>query len=296
MKQFVGTILMILFISDVLTSQKSSLNFVNEKNRIYVDFKNGTDIFYPVDSDKGISVYQLAKTFQIEEKKIYAYNGLKDKSVIKSGSIIQVPVIRKKVTFKPLKNQRFVVLVYKIKARETLFHIANRKMQMDLEVLKKINGLTDDQVREGGELILGWYPLEDAKEDKKTGIPAKSNPSPSEKPIAVKKPVEEVKTMVNDENKPEVIIRQKRMIGYWDKNARAKKGLFVLSNVTPVGSKMELTYPMNRNKIVATVVGKIPEGTYADDVEIYLSPEVAAKLGIHDSRFSLDTRFIVPAP
>lgn len=163
---------------------------------------------------------------------------------------------------------------------------------METSLLKKINGLADDHLREGGEIIVGWY------------IPANQETSKKEQDVAVNKktdktvarPQEPTSVEPEEDTKEReeepVLIMRKRVIGYWDKNNSSKKGLFVLSDLARPGTKMELYYQMNRTKVMATVIGRIPPATYPEETEIFISPEVAEKLGIFDTRFSVVTKFV----
>jgi LysM repeat protein len=290
-----GTILLIFLVLPGIRAQKNKIGENNGMHRIFVDFKNGTDIFFPFEFVKGSSVYRLSKAFQVEENKIFRYNEMNPGTIIQEGSIIQVPVIRKNIVFSPPKSKKSVVLLYKIKPSETIYHIAKRKMQMETEVLKKMNGLQNDAIREGGELILGWYVLDKPEEIPFTKTPDVTKMQENKKPVKSQEsqPVTEVTTVKEAEEDPEtIILTKKRVIGFWDKNNEAKTGLFVLSDIAKPGTKIELYYPMNRTQVTATVIGRIPQATYPDEIEIFISPEVARRLGIFDKRFSLETRFV----
>jgi LysM repeat protein len=165
-------------------------------------------------------------------------------------------------------------------------------MNMDMETLKKMNGLTDDQLREGGEIILGWYvPETTGPVKKEKSIPTKEKKEKTDIRPAKKIPAETTEKIQESEEEP-VTLSRKRVIGYWDKSNETKKGLFVLSDLARPGTKMELYYPMNRTKVMATVIGRIPPATYPEETEIFISPEVAEKLGIFDTRFSVVTQFV----
>src|SRR5690606_35638823 len=115
-------------------------------------------------------------------------------------------------------------------------------------------------------------------------------------PSSLKEHIQLVNANVEaDENPDEVLEKtaQKRVIGFWDKSKASTKGLFVLSNLARPGSKIEVYFPMKNTTITAIVLGKIPDETYADDIEIILSPETARRLGIIDARFSVETEFVV---
>lgn len=286
-----GTIIHLFFLTCSIQAQKSNTAENAALHRVHVDFSKGNDIEYLFNVVKGSSVYGLAKVFDLDASKIYRYNGLAPGTTIETGTMLRVPLNRQQVVFSPPANRKSIVLLYKVKPKETLYHISKRKMNIDTEVLKKINGLVDNQLREGGEIILGWY-VPATKEPVKQ---INTIPTKTEKNKEDVRPVRTNAEVKEDEKKEEgdepVVLSRKRVIGYWDKTNETKKGLFILSDLAKPGTKMELYYPMNRTRVTATVIGRIPPSTYPEETEIFISPEVALKLGIFDTRFSVVTQF-----
>lgn len=291
-KRVFGTIIHIFFLTFGIQAQKSNTVENAAVHRIYVDFTKNNELEYSFNFVKGSSVHGLSAVFNLDEKMIYRYNGKTPGATIESGTVLRIPLKRERIVFSPPKNMKSIVLLYKVKPKETLFHISRRKMNMETSLLKKINGLVDDQLREGGEIIVGWY------------IPANQETSKKELDVAVNKKtdktvarpqeptsVEPAEDKEENEEEP-VVLSRKRVIGYWDKSNETKKGLFVLSDLARPGTKMELYYQMNRTKVMATVIGRIPPATYPEETEIFISPEVAEKLGIFDTRFSVVTQFV----
>ncbi|MFZ1703963.1 MAG: LysM peptidoglycan-binding domain-containing protein [Saprospiraceae bacterium] len=291
-----GTILIIFTFSLSLNGQKSDERVVRPLNQVQVDFRHGVELVYPYNMVKGSSVYNLSKVFDIPTQKIFKYNNLKVDQIINIGDIIDIPLIKNNIVYSPPKGKHFVALTYKVKPKETLYHLAKRKMNMDVDRLKKINGLNSDEIREGGELILGWYVLEKTESKNQTVVyqtPIDLSESIN-KNSKVESPGNIHDPSLENEEETEGLekLTYKRVIGCWDKNTQAKTGLYVLSNMAKQGSKIKLYFPMNRTSVTATVIGKIPSETYSDETEIFISPQVAQQLGIIDRRFSVETRYI----
>ncbi|MBK7525115.1 MAG: LysM peptidoglycan-binding domain-containing protein [Saprospiraceae bacterium] len=297
-KYIIGTILNILLINVYLSGQKIADSAIGQVQKIYIDVKKPGEIVYPYRFVKGSSIYNLSKAFQMEEKKIYKFNNLKENRQINENELIFIPISENKIVYTTPKNKKFVVLLYTIKKGETLYHIAKRKMAMQPELLKKINGLSDDSIREGGELIIGWYVFDQVKTEKNKI----EKPNAEGEKISHKKDTSGkanyVSTITKNEIKktkdvsaaPAKKLVSKKVIGFWDKENQSKNGLFVLSNNNKQGSKVEIYYPMNKTSVIATVLGKIPAQTYEEEIEVVISPEVAKKLGIFDSRYSVEIR------
>jgi LysM repeat protein len=89
------------------------------------------------------------------------------------------------------------------------------------------------------------------------------------------------------ENQEENKIITKSVIGMWDKDGAETKNLFVLHNDAKIGSTVQIYFPMQKRKIKAKVLGRIPEGTYNNDINVLLSPSVAKELGILDTKANL---------
>jgi LysM repeat protein len=291
-KRVFGTIIHIFLLTCSIQAQKSKAAQNAPVHRIYVEFGKDHQLEYPFSVVKGSSVYGLAKVFDLDENLIYRYNGKSPGTTIEKGSVLRVPLKRENIVFSPPVYGKSIVLLYKVKPKETLFHISRRKMKMETAILKKINGLADDQLREGGEIILGWYiPATVPTSPRETENPVIQ---PKDRKNVVPEEVSPAETTENGEGNSEepVVMARKRVIGYWDKNNQTKKGLFVLSDLAKPGTKMELYYPMNRTRVTATVIGRIPPSTYPEETELFISPEVAQKLGIFDTRFSVVTQFV----
>lgn len=285
-----ATILSIFLLSSIALAQKNGNPGSSTPQHVVVEFETNNDIFYPFEMVKGSSIYSLAKAFNLSPEKIFQYNRIKSSDNIRTGSIIKIPLSRKQIKTAPPHKQKFIVLTYIVKPGETLYHIAKRKMNTEVNVLQAMNGLQDHQLRQGGEIILGWYPI--GQEEEVTHPPKKNV---AREPVLVKtdirKETDHKNTDKEDEVETEKMV-QRRLIGFWDKSNSSAKGFFVLTNVAKPGTEIDIYFPMQRTTVSATVLGNIPSETYAQDIEIILSPDTAKKLGIIDRRFSIVAHYV----
>ena len=280
------TILSIFFLPVVPLTQKIGKLPTTAPQHVVVEFEENGDLYYPFEMVKGSSIYSLSKAFNLSPEKIYQYNRIKSSENIRTGSILKIPLSRKKIKAAPPQRQKFVVLTYIVKPGETLYHLAKRRMGMEVKDLQTMNGLTDQQLRQGGEIILGWYAL---------GNEADMKHDIQNSPVLVKKDVQkenEDKISGSNPEAEEEKIVQRRVIGFWDKSGSSVRGLYVLSNLAKPGSKIDLFFPMKNTRVTATVLGKIPNATYPEDINIILSPDTAKELGIIDRRFSIFTHYV----
>jgi hypothetical protein len=64
-----------------------------------------------------------------------------------------------------------------------------------------------------------------------------------------------------------------------------------LHDEAKVGSILDIYNPMLKTHVKAKVLGKIPLSTYAEDIQIIISPAVAKELGILDARFKVNIKY-----
>ena len=80
-------------------------------------------------------------------------------------------------------------------------------------------------------------------------------------------------------------------LAIWNKKLNVN-GVFVLNNEAKLYTLMELYNPLVNRKIVAKVIGRIPDNTYADNVKLILSPEAAKSLKAIDQRFFVKYKYL----
>lgn len=79
--------------------------------------------------------------------------------------MIFIPISENKIVYTTPKNKKFVVLLYTIK-RARHCTTSPKENGNATRTSEKINGLSDDSIREGGELIIGWYVFDQVKTEK----------------------------------------------------------------------------------------------------------------------------------
>jgi len=87
-------------------------------------------------------------------------------------------------------------------------------------------------------------------------------------------------------------IKTVKGIAYWEKSRYAQTDLIAMHPSAKVNSKISIYNPMLKRKVEATVVGEMPEDSYADDVSVVISPSVADALGALDRRFLVEITYV----
>ncbi len=80
-------------------------------------------------------------------------------------------------------------------------------------------------------------------------------------------------------------------IAYWDKRGTDYENMMVLHKHAVVNTIIKLKNPVNGQEVFARVVGRIPANAFKKDIEVVISPAVAQKIGVLDSRCQLSMTY-----
>ncbi|MBC7886071.1 MAG: LysM peptidoglycan-binding domain-containing protein [Saprospiraceae bacterium] len=283
-----------------LIAQNKNNAFFSPGYDIVIDILPENDFYFGCIIEQGMSVYHLSRVFEVDLESIYSLNNLDPMQTINQGEVIKVPIDKNKVIFNP--NFRtdihpHISLYYKVKKGETLYRIAKEYLNADTESLLKINRKQTPELKDGEKLLVGWLLLND---NKKPGTKLAEN-TKAVKIVPVLKPKEMFVT-INDIPEKEVKVKEtvvptkikwitSNVIAMWDRKNYVIKSLFVLHNEARIGSSMDIYFPMLKKHVKAKVLGRIPEGTYKEDINLFVSPGVARELGIRDARFMVNIKY-----
>lgn len=187
----------------------------------------------------------------------------------------------------PLDTQRFnwyqhrpnsIPVIYIVRPKETSFRIARLYFDMPIEALMMHNNLPSTDLGIGQKLIVGWYDHITAPDEHK---------EPGAGDLAV---TADTTVIVVDPFGGEFPTAESGT-GYWDKSYPDDGFMFAMHRDARINSLIEITNPMFSRSIMVKVIGRIPT-TYRKDIDIIVSPAVARKLGIIDSRFYVRLRYL----
>lgn len=246
----------------------------------------------------GVNIHEIADYQAFIQKKSKIRPG-HTALPINKGYIISNP------HFKKWKHS-YVVVKYRVKKGETMFSIARQYFDTSEDFIVAINKKSDYNVKTGEELIMGWLLLPEitsgeVRKDKKEKSVEKNNDRnnaiktiTSQKEIRKETPVIQAPEEVLPRLKEEAFIQiEKNVIGIWDKNGSASENYYALFNEVAPGNYIEAYNPMLKRVIKAKVIGRIPAGTYADDIELILNPAAARELGLLDIRFKALVKYMM---
>lgn len=300
LKKCKNTLFLLLFGIVSISAQNPNNRSFSSGSEIVVDVLPGNDIYYSHACDQGISIYNLAEVFQVNKEKLLRENKIDPKKPNYDGKVVKIPVSKSKlITNQNFKtyNQTHLKVNYIVKKGDNLYKIANEYFDTDVSTLAAINKKKTNDVKVGEQLQIGWILLNnvhnpDKNSKEKTPILKNKNVMITEKrdSKAFTDSDKEIGSLKKEEVK---IIKYylSDVIGFYDRSAGNIKSYYVLHNEARPGSLMDVYNPMLKKHIKAKVLGKLPEGTYAEDVQIIISSAVAKDLGILDARFKVNIKY-----
>jgi LysM repeat protein len=274
-------------------------------------------VFYPV--VKGDTQEELCKNFGCTQADLRSKNHLSTGQNLTFGTTLQVPVNPDKIIKKNLKGRYdgLLPLYYTVKKGETAYRIVKVNLKDDLNGFYERNKIDNNQLKVGAEVLVGWIDLRSAKEksnqiltqnstktDGKSAarvVVVKNREGSDEVPTVFKKVVSEKKILNKEDeategqmaetNEPTEIWVNDKGVAYWQHGHRSNTHKYVLHNTAAINSIIELYNPMLKRTVRAKVIGRIPDETYRNDIDIVLSEGAAESLGALDSRFQVEMRY-----
>ena len=88
-------------------------------------------------------------------------------------------------------------------------------------------------------------------------------------------------------------IIKKTDVAFWDKTIPDNGAVFGLHGTAMLDSYISVFNPNSRRSVRVKVIGRIPYGTYTNDIKLVISPRAAKQLGGLDRRFKVEIDFLV---
>lgn len=323
-RKYIKIKLLLSFLGIILGGMLYSQNGI-QHDSLFAKNINGKQLVFEYTIKPGNTVFGISRQFGISVHDIYELNKGLGETPLAIGSVISIPY-NNDILIRELQGHRKNTLgvFYRVGQKETLFRIARVYTGIEVEKLKKINNLKDNSLRVGQVLYLGYInPPEAIRDIASTEKPhsersalnlaPRVNPitgeiksesvSPADKSSAIPAHNNERETLVGIISSPDsmnsininaesnLTNHNTNGIAVWNRESRVR-GVYVLSNDAAMNTMMEITNPMGQRKIIARVIGNIPENTYADNVKIVLSPDAAMNLGALDTRFYVRLQYL----
>ncbi|ACT96251.1 LysM peptidoglycan-binding domain-containing protein [Dyadobacter fermentans] len=178
--------------------------------------------------------------------------------------------------------------VHKVEPGQTLYRVAV-KYGVLMADLRKWNNLTDDNLKDGQELIVS------EKGSEKAAAPTVTPPAPKVATTVVKDSVkaktvvpEKVVKPVEEVAPPKVVKSKKKSesgLAEVIETDESTSKFLGLHRTAPVGSLVEVLNEYNQEKIIVRIIGRIPDTSVNDDIVIKLSSRAFEKVSPNSKRF-----------
>jgi len=163
----------ILLISSSLMGQQQKLIVRNSGSQLYLDHKVAPKENW----------YSVGRIYFISPKEIAAFNQLSMEKGLSIGQLLKIPLRRENFSQSTAIDNAEVKVVHVVQAKEGLYKLA-QLYNIDKELLKKMNGISSDQINAGANLVIGYLiPSGEPVLSIAPASPAKTTP---EIPIPVK--------------------------------------------------------------------------------------------------------------
>lgn len=303
-----------------------SQNGIIQTDTVFVRNTEGKGLVFEYTVKPGNTVYGISRQFGVSVLDIFELNSGLGEIPLAIGSVINIPY-RNDILIVELQGRKknTMPVYYRVSPKETLFRIARVYTGIELKKLKRINNLQDNSLRVGQVLYLGYIdqyetPLSNVSAEKPDPERTASVHSPRVNPITgevksdpdlplaksneiaahneekeslvgiISSPENMITTDENANSEINLTLHNSNGIAVWNRESRVR-GVYVLSNEAALNTMMEITNPMGQRKIIARVIGNIPENTFADNVKVVLSPDAAINLGALDTRFYVKLQY-----
>ncbi len=268
----------------VSNAQFVSAPVISPGESLLIDFDLDKGILYSHTIKANQTLFSIAKFFDISIQELLMFNSMDKNDVASIGQEILIPIPHQFLIKQVEADSKlFAPVVYKVKAKETLFRISRIYFDQPIEDLVERNALGNLSLSIDDDLKIGYISLEGLN----------GQVSENLKKIRAQKAISRIETPDIDEStgEPMNYIKKKKGIAIWDKNGSDQKNLFVLHKTARVNSLVEIYNPVVKRKVTARVIGKIPNNLYSEDISMVISPKVASTLGALDSRFMVEMNY-----
>lgn len=267
--------LLYFFLPLSLKATGDSTHYLLPKDTLSLSISNFGEKLIDHRFEKGQTLFSLSKFYGLTVEELKYYNpGLLDG--VQIGDQVQIPIPNRAIIRYPdatFDYMSHVPLYYTIEKGDTYYGLSNRIFKMPVEEIQRRLLPSGDQLKVGQLLFVGWMPV--------SGVP-ESYRTVRGHPLFRKN--QELKALyINQANGK----KMKELAGAatWNKESENDSNFLVLFDEVPVGSFVEVLYPMRNRRVLAKVVGKIPGTIYDSNIKLVVSPLTAKLLGAKDDEF-----------
>lgn len=316
-------VIVFVFSYTILFAQSSANTIFRQGDKIKVEFNSETNFHYSHKLQKGQSLYALSKVFKVSLSTLLQYNNLNDVTNLKIGQIIRVPInddfLFKGTNLDGIVKGHYIPVFYTTKPKDNLYRISRVYFNQPTGNLIDRNNLHSQNLALGQDILIGWWPIdstspnnqihnerdefeevfEDEAQEPNTQPIYSTNILSTEKiegvdSIQLTHPLDFNTALLGNltyaDNMKEI---KKSEVANWDNTIHDNGTVYVLHKSAIIDSYVEMYNPTIKRSVRAKVIGRIPYGAYASNVNLVLSPRAAKLLGALNKRFKVEIKALV---
>jgi len=332
MKKLLFILALVFIISPIYSQQLQNSIFTNG-DKLYITLGDNSEFYYSHTVEKGHTIYSLSKAYNVSTSKIYDYNRIKEGSTISLSQILRIPLsdrqLYKGVNLDNISTGHYIPVYYKTQPKDNIFRIARVYFNQPMDDLVRRNKLSDNNLALGQDLLVGWLLVDGklpriTKEESELGEENFEELNDLNNNVAVKI-IDDVLALSDQEESvvsadnvdslasaeltipsdfnPTLLGRhtyskgmrtvKKTDVAFWDKSLPDNGAVFGLHGSAMIGSYISIFNPNSKRSVRVRVIGRIPYGTYTNDVKLVISPRAASQLGGLDRRFKVEISYLV---
>jgi LysM repeat protein len=316
-------IITLIFCAIIVYSQHNQTSIFTNGDKLYINLGIDSELYYTHTVEKGHTIYSLSKAYNVTSTKLYSYNDMQEDSPIPLGQNLKIPLqdrqLYKGINLDQIKKGHYIPVYYKTQPKDNIFRISRVYFNQSTDDLMRRNNLKDNILGLGQDILVGWLPIDgkisnieevesefgeeqldqEVATDNATELEIDSNLLETEAQeenidsIQLQYPSDFNPTLLGDHtynNNMKII--KKTDVAFWDKTILDNGTVFALHESALIDSYINVFNTNTRRSVRIKVIGRIPYGTYTNDVKLLISPRAAKQLGGLDRRFKVEVSYI----
>ena len=317
-------IIVLVFSTILVYSQQNQTSIFTNGDKLYINLGEDSELYYTHTVEKGHTVYSLSRAYNVLASKLYSYNGMLDGSTISLDQKLRIPLhdrqLYKGINLDEISEGHYIPVYYKTQPKDNIFRISRVYFNQSTDDLVIRNNLKDNNLGLGQDLLIGWLPI-DGKMPNIVEVESEFGEEELEPEITVNNELEielstdSLESLNQEENidslelqyptgfnptllgrhsyNKEMQIIKKTDVAFWDKTIIDNGTVFALHESAMIDSYISVFNTNTRRSVRIKVIGRIPYGTYTNDVKLLISPRAAKQLGGLDRRFKVEVDYLV---
>lgn len=272
------------------------------------------------------NLYSISSAYYLSTKIVAKQNQLKEKSILKPGKKIKIPLNKKNFTqSSKINNSNVLPLYYIVHKKESLLMVAKKNGNLSIDLLKNWNRLNSTKIKPSQKIIIGFLMkkgetsaiIEIDKTNQDFNIKSDNGYDIQEEPkfdiqiVTSKVDTAVVNELMNNSENAEAFEdegffvdsfpiankynqqynRTGRVATFKSTSGWADKKYFVLMNDLPIGTIVRVTNLDNNRSICAKVIGGLPAIKSNNNLLIRVSSAAAHTLKIIDKIITVTVGF-----